>query len=424
MTVEEARSVYWLKNNHRPLGELLDEGFLNESRLSWAAEKAYNPHLKEAAGVLLQHLRRRQAASSPETAQGDGPRTETQPTIEAGITIEDARATLWPFRGYRNQPMGELSDTRRLSLKDLVYAVENAWDRRVRQAAVVLLAQRLQQAVKEPDDAQGPPEVVAFGRSYSQKRQMGWVGIQMLGTGIIGVLFLEFAVWSVITFIRNPPKVRTIVQSPTLIVVVPMLLGLGYVLGTGIGKLFELFYDKTEQEIENSYLGQQGEERVIEAMRQNLDGAWTIFRNVTLPGHKKSDIDTVLVGPSGVWALEVKNYQGAYRVRGETWETKAGPDWTLVKTSPSSQAARNAVRLHDYLKANGIQQWVDKAVIWANPEHPPEVRDPAVAVWPFDRLADELGNLQVGRTVDAAQQAAMVETLRGLCRRNAEADPW
>lgn len=32
MTVEAARQVHWLRNNHRPLGELLDEGYLNEGR--------------------------------------------------------------------------------------------------------------------------------------------------------------------------------------------------------------------------------------------------------------------------------------------------------------------------------------------------------------------------------------------------------
>ncbi len=29
MTLEETRSVLWLRNNHRPLGKLLDEGYLN-----------------------------------------------------------------------------------------------------------------------------------------------------------------------------------------------------------------------------------------------------------------------------------------------------------------------------------------------------------------------------------------------------------
>ena len=38
MNLEEARAVLWLRNNHRPLGELLDEGYLNEDRLAQVAE--------------------------------------------------------------------------------------------------------------------------------------------------------------------------------------------------------------------------------------------------------------------------------------------------------------------------------------------------------------------------------------------------
>ncbi len=45
MGLEQARKVMWLRSNCRPLGELLDEGYLNQSRLEWAAEKAYDHSL-------------------------------------------------------------------------------------------------------------------------------------------------------------------------------------------------------------------------------------------------------------------------------------------------------------------------------------------------------------------------------------------
>jgi hypothetical protein len=415
MTVKEARSVYWLRNNHRPLGELLDEGYLNESRLVWAAEKAYDPQLKEAAGVLLRHLRRRKTVAPTARRNGDH-----KSVVEANITVEEARATLWPLPPYKNQPMGELSDTRKLSLKDLGYAVENAWDRRVRQAAIVLLAQRLQQAVEEPEPPAGPLNVVSAGRSFSLEKELAWNYIHGFVGGALFVVFIVLMAWALRNTIQNPPDVQATLQSPTMIVFVLLLLLFMGGLVFGVTKLIDLFVDKAEREIENSQQGQEGEDQVVEAMRQNLNGEWTLFRNVTLPGRNKADIDAVLVGPSGVWALEIKNYTGEYRNRGETWEYKAGKRWKLLKKSPSSQAARNAARLHDFLRADGIRQWVDKAVIWANPENPPEVKDQAVAVWTFDRLSDELGNLQQQRKLDEAQQASIVEKLTALCERNVE----
>ena len=48
MNVEEARKVLWLKSNPRPLGELLDEGYLTQDRLEWASQWAFNYKLKEA----------------------------------------------------------------------------------------------------------------------------------------------------------------------------------------------------------------------------------------------------------------------------------------------------------------------------------------------------------------------------------------
>jgi len=37
MDLKDARKVLWLKRNPRPLGELLDEGYLTKDRLEWAA---------------------------------------------------------------------------------------------------------------------------------------------------------------------------------------------------------------------------------------------------------------------------------------------------------------------------------------------------------------------------------------------------
>ena len=53
MDLNEARKVLWLRSNPRPLGELLDEGYLTASRLEWAAQWAYNSNLQQAAQVIL-----------------------------------------------------------------------------------------------------------------------------------------------------------------------------------------------------------------------------------------------------------------------------------------------------------------------------------------------------------------------------------
>jgi hypothetical protein len=54
MNLEDARKVYWLNTKHRPIGELFDEGLITRPDLEWAAKKAFDPTLKQAAQVILE----------------------------------------------------------------------------------------------------------------------------------------------------------------------------------------------------------------------------------------------------------------------------------------------------------------------------------------------------------------------------------
>lgn len=125
------------------------------------------------------------------------------------------------------------------------------------------------------------------------------------------------------------------------------------------------------------------------------------------------------VEPSGVWVLEIKNFSGEYRNIGEQWEYRVGNRWKLHKKSPSRQAQNNAARLGNFLKADGIQQWVTAAVVWANQESPLTVENPTVAVWPLEHLPDELGNVWQDEKVTIAIRTRIVEKLTKLCQSQA-----
>jgi len=422
MTLEEARAVRWLRSNPRPLGELLDEGFLDEKRLEWAAQWAYNRQLKEAAAVLLAWLREQKPREAQPPA-GRLHRARVVPALDAGITVEQAWSTPWPFRPYRGQSMGALVDARRLSLKDLAYAVETAWDERVRRAAAVLLAVRLNQAVEEPPPPAGPLKVVSGGRSLARQgelRMMLWQGF-LLGVLASGLVALAIGA---IPRLPGPEAGRTLIEairSPVAIVALLIFVALGALSIWLPRLLLDRVFGRIEREIEAYRKGQEGEERVVEAMRQNLDGNWTLFRNVRLPGRSKADIDLVLVGPPGVWAVEVKTWAGEYRNIGEHWERRVGNCWELLKRSPSRQAQDNAVRLADFLRADGVRQWVNPAIVWADPESRIEVENPMVPVWTLERLPEELGNIWQERRMEEAIRERVVEKLTALCQRQEEA---
>jgi hypothetical protein len=409
MTLEQARSVMWLRNYHRPLGDLLDEGYLDQDRLEWVAQNAYDPQLKEAAALLLAWSRQ----TTPEPKPAEPP-----PAVNAGLSLEQARATLWPFPPFKNQPMGPLVDTQQLKLKDLAYAIENAWDDRVRRAAIALMAVSLNQAVEEPPPSAGPLKVVSYGRSYAERqqlRQMLFVGLFAGAALMVALLIMIDRLLIAATSPLRDSSWLAKATSPTGLVALAFLIGLSaiaIILARAFGNWTS---NRLEQRMAAYRQGQEGETRVVEVLCHVLDGSWTLFRNVNLPGYR-ADLDLVLVGPAGVWALEVKTLTGEYRNIGENWEFRAGKRWRPLKKSPSRQARNNAGRLGDFLRADKVKQWVEAAVVWANPESPLAVDNPMVTVWTLDRLPDELGNLWQDRKVDESSQARIVEKLTRLCQ--------
>jgi hypothetical protein len=180
---------------------------------------------------------------------------------------------------------------------------------------------------------------------------------------------------------------------------------------------------KLDEKIEKYRRGEEGEEKVVEKARQALDGQWTLFRNVLWPGRKGGDADIVLVGPPGVWAIEVKALRGKYRNVGESWHYRAGAQWKNMTRNPSVQARRVALGLKDFLKADGIKTYVSEAVAWADEEGQLSVQDPTVPVWTLNRLEDELGNLGNGHPLGQAEKERIVEKLTRLCQAPRKG-PW
>ena len=62
MSLDEARRTLWISENPRPMGELIDSGYLTAEKLVWAARTTRTLRLQAAAKVLLRHM---QLAATP-----------------------------------------------------------------------------------------------------------------------------------------------------------------------------------------------------------------------------------------------------------------------------------------------------------------------------------------------------------------------
>ena len=419
MNIEEARTVLWLKSNHRPLGELLDDGYLTQERLEWAAKWAYNPRLQEAAKVLLETIihpsTNDEVVEKPETLiinTGDS-------AIETNISFDKASSTAWPFPPYKGQMMGRLVESRQLSLKDLAYAVENAWDERVRRAATTFSLIRLKQVIQEPAPSAGFIHVVSGGRSFAQQKETQLTLLLGIFFGVIasGTAFFLFRSIRPATE-RNPnaASLGDLISTPSGVFGLIIALGIILFIGWLVSFVIERITKRLENQIEAHRRGQEGEDSVVQVIVQALDGNWHLFRNVSIPGRNKADLDVVLVGPPGVWALEVKNFNGTYRNHGDAWEYKKGSRWRTMSKNPSRQANNASLRLANFLKADHLKVFVNSVVVWASITSPLFIDNPSVSIWYYRRLADELGNIWQGERLSKIERDKIIDKLTRLCK--------
>ena len=72
-----------------------------------------------------------------------------------------------------------------------------------------------------------------------------------------------------------------------------------------------------------------------------FDDDYTLVLAPPLPVREGRRLDGLLVGPAGVRALTVRDWEGRYRVHGRLWEFDAGRrGWIKCRTNPSFDAAR------------------------------------------------------------------------------------
>jgi hypothetical protein len=136
---------------------------------------------------------------------------------------------------------------------------------------------------------------------------------------------------------------------------------------------------KLPQEIEILRAGIQGE-NLTNYCLERLPDTYTAFRNLTVSYQgKKSEMDAVIVGPTGVFIVETKNLNGTI------YGSFQDHDWTQYKVgrggtpyqksfySPVKQVNTQVYRLANFLKEQGHRAHVYPIVYFANMDTTVEV---------------------------------------------------
>lgn len=287
-----------------------------------------------------------------------------QIVINPPVPLEIARQEQWTiYRGPNagaHGTMGELLDTHRMDIVDLAYVIRGGQYPSKKAAAITLLAHQLGQPQTLQSAMRHGPKV--FGDSkYLEEQQYD----SMLWAFLYGFV-PPFVGGAVLLNLAQSAGRRYLTAEPWLLTDVLTLLG-ALILMVLAAWYARRKWNQNIQKFRSFRDGREGEQWVTDTVRAALDNRWTAFRGVHLPG-RKEDVDLVLVGPAGVWALEIKAYKSSVRVQNRKWEYLSGKAWHSLVGDPVAQVRKNAQNLRYHLEQFGIRTHVNAAVVITQPQ--------------------------------------------------------
>lgn len=178
----------------------------------------------------------------------------------------------------------------------------------------------------------------------------------------------------------------------------------------------------TRTEAENVWkAGSEGEAGVAQFLADRLDDEWTLVCGYS---NARGEIDQVLIGPRGVFAIEIKNVNRCVHIAGDVWTGDKYDNYgNLVETgkpitdkrgrSPARQINESADKMDEFLRKSmpGIASC--RLVVLSHPKagiesaSNPTVIPVVLSGWNLDRTI-----LQVPPSLDAVQRSKVIETLK------------
>ncbi|HET9975304.1 MAG TPA: nuclease-related domain-containing protein, partial [Streptosporangiaceae bacterium] len=177
-------------------------------------------------------------------------------------------------------------------------------------------------------------------------------------------------------------------------------------------------YGRSDLE-EKIMAGIAGENLVAAELGRLLDDSWTLFRGYR---NRRGEIDHLLLGPRGLFAIEVKNLNATVHIDGDRWRAdKYDRYGNLVEQrviadrrgrSPSVQLNEPADELARFLARRGQHAVVQRAVILAHTRSRlGTVRDPTVLAGTSVGYALDLVEASASR-LDRDQRTAIADLIQ------------
>ncbi|HEY0607283.1 MAG TPA: nuclease-related domain-containing protein [Herpetosiphonaceae bacterium] len=151
-------------------------------------------------------------------------------------------------------------------------------------------------------------------------------------------------------------------------------------------------------------------ESVLPQLLRSLPDSYTLLNGVPVPGWR-ADIDHVLVGPTGIWAIEAKHHVGMVQCVGDAWGyTRLGPGGVPREGhigSPSQQVRRAADALERYLQQRDKSRAglaVQPLVVFTHPQVELDLEAPTLPILKAAEVEDFISRQPTNLSSDAGDR--------------------
>jgi len=97
----------------------------------------------------------------------------------------------------------------------------------------------------------------------------------------------------------------------------------------------------------------QAQKAIISFFERQLEKGYTLIRNMPL-GQSGIVIPMILMGPAGMYVIEVTHLRGRYEAKGEAWNVESGNQYKPAPVNLIQQTARKALALQKYIERQGV----------------------------------------------------------------------
>jgi len=148
----------------------------------------------------------------------------------------------------------------------------------------------------------------------------------------------------------------------------------------------------------------QAQKAIINFFDRQLERGYTLIRNMTL-GQSGITIPMILLGPAGIFVINVTHLRGRYEAKGAAWNEQAGEGYKPASINLIQVTSRMARALQAFIKRQGVNLPIDiePVLIAADPGLHIDSVGSAVRVMMIDGIKSFVAGLAAGPPVLSAE---------------------